>query len=264
MVPGTCQVGARRCSGRCQARAWHQSRPKKTGARSLDAASQLSTSARSSGVVTFSSRGSPGDDRDAPSARFDERGTVARSRDVALERRPEHVGRERLRRLDGDEGRARGSVSTTRSPSTRLIVSATGRPGTAPSHPSTSAASTRSITSSGTSGRAASWTTMAAASRSASATPNRTDSARVAPPVTVAETLPQPSSSATRIDGSSQPSGATTTIASIQSEASSRSRLSASSGRPRSGAKALGRSPPSRSPRPAATRTAQVLKSRRR
>src|SRR5581483_1980448 len=128
------------------------------------------------------------------------------------------------------------------------------------SQPAPSAARTRSSTSSGSNGRAASWTTTAAASPSASATPIPTDSARLGPPVTVAVTFLQPSSSATRMDGSSQPSGATMTIASIQSEASSRSRLSASSGRLRRGANALGRSPPSRSPRPAATRTAQVLK----
>src|SRR5207237_485666 len=71
--------------------------------------------------------------------------------------------------------------------------------------------------------------------------------------------FPQPSSSASRITGSSHPSGATTTIASIQPEPSSRSRLSASSGRPRNGANALGRSKPSRSPRPAAASTAQIF-----
>ena len=45
---------------------------------------------------------------------------------------------------------SRSSVSAPRRRRTRLTVSATGRPGTAPSKPSPSAASTRSITSSGT------------------------------------------------------------------------------------------------------------------
>ena len=99
---------------------------------------------------------------------------------------------------------------------------------------------TRSITSSETSGRAASCTRITAASSATSPTPIRTDSPRVSPPATDATTFPQPSSSARRIAGSSQSGGATTTIDSIQPEASSRSRLSARSGRPRRGANALG------------------------
>ncbi len=75
--------------------------------------------------------------------------------------------------------------------------------------------------------------------------------------------MPQPSSSASRITGSSQSGGATTTIASIQPQASSRSRLSARSGLPPSGANAFGRSAESRSPRPAAAITAQTDTGRR-
>src|SRR5207253_5751251 len=89
-------------------------------------------------------------------------------------------------------------------------------------------------------------------------TPARTDSARSSPPTTQALNFAQPSSSATRIEGSSQPGGATITISSIQSEPSRRSRLSARRGRSRSFANAFGRSEPSRSPRPAAARTAQT------
>src|SRR6266566_62659 len=138
------------------------------------------------------------------------------------------------------------------------MVSASGNPGTAPSQPSFRAVSTRSSTSSGRMGRAASWTAITAASSPTSATPARTDSARVSPPDAQATTLVQASSSATRIDGSSQPGGATITIASTQTEDSRRSRLSASNGRSRSFANAFGRLPPSRSPRPAAAKTAQT------
>src|SRR5919201_891470 len=133
---------------------------------------------------------------------------------------------------------ARSTVSTTSSPRTRFTVSATGRPGTAPSQPSPSGSRTRPTTSSVTRGRAASCTSTTAASSGTSANARRTDSARVGPPVTQDETLEQPSSSASSTDGSSHPSGAATTIASTQSKPSSRSRLSASKGRPRSAAKA--------------------------
>src|SRR5919109_1343738 len=149
------------------------------------------------------------------------------------------------------------------SPSTRFTVSARGRPGTTPSQPSPSARSTRSTISSERRGRAASWTSSAAASSGTSARPARTESARVSPPGTAAATLPAPSSSERRIAGSSQSGGATMTTASTHSEASSRSTLSARSGRPASRANAFGRFVPSRSPRPAATRTAHVPFKRR-
>src|SRR5438105_10845467 len=114
------------------------------------------------------------------------------------------------------------------------------------------------MTSSGSSGRAASCTNTTAASSGTSARANRTDSDRVAPPVTTELTLPAPISSATRMHGSSHSGGAAITIMSIQGEPSSRSRLSASSGLPPRRANAFGRSDPSRSPRPAAARTAQT------
>ena len=63
-------------------------------------------------------------------------------------------------------------------------MSATGSPGTAPSQPSESGASTRSITASETSGRAASCTSTTTASSGTSARPARTESARVSPPAT--------------------------------------------------------------------------------
>src|SRR3954452_9552503 len=157
----------------------------------------------------------------------------------------------------------RSRVSTTTSFSTRFTVSATGRPGTAPSQPALNASRPRASTSTATSGRAASWTAITAASAGTSSTAARTESVRVAPPATQALTLPHPSSSASRIAGSSQPGGAATTIASIHAEASSRSRLSASNGRSPRRTNAFGLSAPSRSPLPAAARTAQTLTLRR-
>ena len=59
---------------------------------------------------------------------------------------------------------SRAGVSTTTPSRTRLTVSATGRPGTAPSKPSASASSRRGTSSGGSSGRAASWTRTTAAS----------------------------------------------------------------------------------------------------
>src|SRR5215211_657380 len=154
--------------------------------------------------------------------------------------------------------RSRSTVSTTWSPSRRFTVSGMGSAGTTPSQPSLSVVRSRSITSSERSGRAASWTSTTAASSSTSAMAARTEPARVSPPGTEATTFEQLSSSASRITGSCQSGGAATTIESTQSEPSSRSRLSARSGLSPSLAKALGRSSPSRSPRPAATITAQT------
>ena len=73
-----------------------------------------------------------------------------------------------------------------------------------------------------------------------------------------AVTFDAPISSASRIAGSSQPGGATRTTASIHSLSSSRRNGSASSGSSPSRANAFGLSSPSRSPRPAVTRTAQT------
>ena len=230
MVPGTCQAPARPCLN--PARAWHRSRPKRTGARSLGPRARTRRARDPPAVVTFSSRGSPGTTVTRPP-----RASTSDAQSLAAETSPSSADRSTSAAnacgVWTARSSSRGSVSTTRSPSTRLIVSATGTPGTAPSQPVAERRQhaldhvlrherPRGVVDDERRGGLA----------SASATPSRTDSARLAPPVTVADTLPQPSSSATRIDGSSQPSGATTTIASIQSEASSRSRLSARSGRP--------------------------------
>src|SRR4051812_12806816 len=154
----------------------------------------------------------------------------------------------------------RSTVSATAPcASTRFRVSASGSPAATPSQSSASPPSTRPTTCSGRSGRAASWTRTISASSGTSATPARTDWALVGPPATAARTFPAPSSSASRIAGSSHSSGTTTTIASTHSENSRRSRLSARRTRSPRRANAFGRSPASRSPRPAATRTAHVL-----
>src|SRR6266508_2563705 len=182
-----------------------------------------------------------------------------------LRRLDERLDRERVvRDLTAAVAKVHVVVDDHNRAATRLTVSATGSAGTTPSQPSFSAVKTRSTTPSSTSGRAASCTSTTAASSGTSASASRTDSPRVAPPVTQELTLLQPSSSASRIDGSSHSGGAATTIASTQSEASSRSRLSASNGRSPSRTNALGRSAPSRSPPPAAARMAQTLTSSRR
>ena len=92
---------------------------------------------------------------------------------------------ERLGRLHGhqpvpvDGGHAPGR------PATRFRVSATGRTGMAPvGAPGRTASTTAANSDGGASGRAASWTTMMAASSGTAASPARTESARVAPPVT--------------------------------------------------------------------------------
>src|SRR5215208_664995 len=118
---------------------------------------------------------------------------------------------------------------------------------------------TRPSTSSVTNGRAASWTTITTASSGTSASALRTEAARVSPPATTDRTFPAASSSARTITGSSHPAGAATMMPSIQSESSRRRSGSATSGRSPSRANAFGRSSPSRSPRPAAARTAQTL-----
>src|SRR5262249_52178989 len=124
--------------------------------------------------------------------------------------------------------------------------------------PAPRGATSRWMTASSTSGRAASWTTTTSASSGTSARAAATDSARVGPPVTHATTLDAASSSARRIDGSSHPGGAATTIASMSAQRSRRSMLSARRGRPPRTANAFGRSSPSRSPEPAAAINAHV------
>src|SRR4051794_9819730 len=97
-----------------------------------------------------------------------------------------------------------------------------------------------------------------------SASAPRTEPARVSAPVTTDRTFPAASSSASTITGSSHPAGAATMMPSIHSESSRRRSGSATSGRSPSRANAFGRSPSSRSPRPAAARTAHTDTLRRR
>src|SRR3954470_4276393 len=92
-----------------------------------------------------------------------------------------------------------------------------------------------------------------------SASAPRTEPARVSAPVTTDRTFPAASSSASTITGSSHPAGAATMMPSIQSESSRRRSGSATSRGVPGRANAFGRSSPSRSPRPAAARTAQTL-----
>src|SRR5438874_2124395 len=224
-----------------------------------DAQRHPATVSRSASEVTLSKRGSPSTTLTRPPA-----ASTSPAQSVACNRLL--LARARRKRSAAKacgvctaQRPSRDTVSCTPpSGPRRFNVSPTGRPGTTPSQPSESGARTRSTTSSDTSGRAASWTRTTSASAGTSARPARTESLLVSPPVTHACTLPQPSSSATRIAGSSQPGGATRTIPSTQGQASSRRSGSARSGSSPSFANAFGRSSPSRSPRPAATRMAQT------
>src|SRR4051812_11277407 len=143
-------------------------------------ASQLSTRTRSSGPVTFSSRGSPGTVQTRPPAASTieaQSGKLCGSE--PLSSAALSTGATKACGVCTAASSSRGSVSTTAVPRTRLIVSVTGSTGTTPSQPSESGNSTRSRTSSETSGRAASWTTITAASSPTSATPALTESARL-------------------------------------------------------------------------------------
>ena len=206
--------------------------------------SQDSTSARSSGVVTFSSRGSPATTVHAAAARLDERRAVRRRRRVARDRRAQHVGDERLRRLHGRRARPAGASRRPPRPRDALdrVDDREARDRAVPALVERRRAGARPPRRRRAAARRRARATTAASSADladADAARTRPASRRPRPTPT---TFPQPSSSASRITGSSQPGGATTTIESIQSEASSRSRLSARSGRPPSGANAFGRS----------------------
>jgi len=85
---------------------------------------------------------------------------------------------------------SRRSVSVTRVPTTRLIVSATAIPGIAPSAPARTASTTFKNRSGEASGRAASWMTTIAAEAPVAASPARTDADRVGPPETTIEHPP--------------------------------------------------------------------------
>src|SRR5215210_1776403 len=168
--------------------------------------SHVETSSRSTGSVTLSSFGSPSTTHTRPRAV-----STSEAQSVAPAMSPPSA----VRSAEASKAwgvcaairPSRSSVSTISSPRTRLIVSLTGTAGTTPSQPSESGASTRAITSSVRSGRAASCTTITAASSGIAGKAARTDSARVSPPVTAVATLSHASSSASRIDGSSQSGG---------------------------------------------------------
>src|SRR6476646_3192163 len=222
-----------------------------------DAQRHPATVSRSALDVTLSRRGSPSTTLTRPPAASTRPAQSVASAPVVWARR--NASAAKACGVCTAQRPSRETVSCTPPPGpTRFSVSPTGSPGTAPSQPSESGASTRSTTSSVTSGRAASCTRTTSASAGTSPRPARTESLLVSPPVTQACTLPQPSSSATRIAGSSQPGGATRTIRSTQGQASRRRSGSARSGSSPSFANAFGRSSPSRSPRPAATRMAQT------
>ena len=111
------------------------------------------------------------DGRDPSAGGLDERGAVGRRGDVALERAPERGSEKRLRRLHGDELRRGRASRRPRSPSHALdgVGERQRRDGPVLAL-AAAASSTRSITSSATSGRAASWTRTTAASSGTSAT----------------------------------------------------------------------------------------------
>ena len=77
----------------------------------------------------------------------------------------------------------RATVSTTRTPSSRLTVSATAITGTAPSAPASTARITSVNRAGGANGRAASWTATISASAARAVSAARTDACRVRPPV---------------------------------------------------------------------------------
>ena len=144
------------------------------------------------------------DDGDPATRSLDERRAVSRPGELTRVGGAQPIGEECLGGLDGNE-----SLAIERLGDHRLLHALHGvlhrnarddAVDALASRPSR-----RSITRSSTSGRAASWTTTTRTSSGTSASPLRTDSARVAPPVTTAETFDATSSSASRIAGSSHP-----------------------------------------------------------
>ena len=138
-----------------------------------------------------------------------------------------------------------------RPPSVRLIVSTTGRTGSAA--PVREAASrTRSITSSETNGRAASWIRMSEASTSADRTPEPALSRRVSPPA-----HHRTDSRLNHSGGASTfAAGSTTTTSPMPGCRSNALTLHRRSGNPPRGRNCFG--DPRRSPLPAATITADA------
>ena len=205
------------------------------------------------------------DDRD-PSARpLDERRAVGRAREVAGDA-PRAAGRRRTPAVSGPRrARPRSSVSTTRLPSTRLTVSPSGSPGRPRPRPPRAARARRSIT------RVVDERAGGVVDEHDERLVRRPPRARAGPTRRASRRRsrpPRPSRRrAPRRGGSpAPPTREARRRRSRRSSrsASSRSRLSASSGRPREAANAFGRSRRAASPAPAATRIAQVAPRRRR
>ena len=131
------------------------------------------------------------------------------------------------------------------------MLSAIGSTGMAPGW-NDSAAISRSMTSMGMSGRAASWiNTHAGAACTSASRPARTDSCRVAPPVTKRISAMSARAAAAT---ASAPAGMTTMIGAAPARDSASTEWR-STGLPRNGANCLGRGWPARNPWPAATTT---------
>src|SRR4051812_27972379 len=130
------------------------------------------TRSRSALSVTLSRRGSPSTTRTRPPAASTAAEQSVQSEPVSA---PRSTAATNACGVCTTRSSSRATVSTMRSPSTRLTVSAIGSAGTAPSQPSPSAVTTRSTTASSSSGRAASCTSTTAASAGTSATPIRTE-----------------------------------------------------------------------------------------
>src|SRR6184192_4004544 len=151
------------------------------------------------------------------------------------------------------QSRFRGTVFVIRSCSTSLTVSETGIAATAPT-PARALASTPSIVSRVTNGRAASCTSTTAACGGSAARPARTDSARVAPPATSPSR--SPTSFASHSGGRASNPAGTTTITCPTSGWDVNGRNARSSiGTPRMGRNCFGSPGPARTPAPAATTT---------
>ncbi|CAK7287627.1 hypothetical protein SGPA1_50593 [Streptomyces misionensis JCM 4497] len=169
--------------------------------------------------------------------------------------------------------RARSGVATTGSGapgspagSTSLTVSASGSAGTTAGAPSRTASMTASTVSTGTRGRAASWTRTTPYWGGRAASPSRTDSWRLSPPGTTTKSVlagpppgvpPGSACASSRDLTSAEPSGGATTITrETWREAASARTAWMSMGVPFSARSALGAPGPSRTPRPAAGITA--------
>ncbi|KFD43495.1 hypothetical protein IU11_10905 [Cellulosimicrobium sp. MM] len=210
-------------------------------------------------------------DRDAE--RLDQPGVVGRGDGLVVRavrrcrvRAGQELALEPLRGLDGaqrapvdrlDDGLRAGRVFPRPRAPTRLIVSVTGSPGTTAPWPARTAATTRRTSDGGARGRAASWTSTTSAGTSPSERsrparrPAATEAWRVPAPSTTRTGRSTAGSSARSVaTWSRSPGGAVTTSASTTPDAHSRRAACATSGRPSSSTRALGRSSPRRVPEP--------------